>query len=215
MSIVEKLFKDTGDVRKFAAGYLQYISKLLGEIDVEAVAAFIEQLEKARQEGKNVFIIGNGGSAATASHMANDLGTDFLKKSGSDLPLKAFALTDNTAVMLAVANDDGYEKLFVNQLKVHYRTGDRLIAISASGQSPNIVTAARWVKEKDGVVISLVGFDGGQLKNISDVVIHVKTQKGDYGPVEDVHMIMDHLVALWLQYKVHAEEEKDQEYKKC
>jgi D-sedoheptulose 7-phosphate isomerase len=138
--------------------------------------------------------------------MANDFGTDIRKKGGSDLPFRALSLTDNNAVMMAIANDDGYDNLFVNQLRIHYRPGDILVAISASGNSSNIICAAEWVKERDGIVMSLVGFDGGRLKEISDVVIHVKTMKGDYGPVEDVHMIMDHLLAHWLQYKVMSEE---------
>ncbi len=200
MSTVEKIFHETGDIRQFAKGYCQYLSTLLAALDVDVVAAVVEQLEKARREQKNVFIIGNGGSAATASHMANDLGTDFLKKSRSDLPLRAFALTDNAAVMLAVANDDGYENLFLNQLRVHYRPGDQLIAISVSGNSPNVVAAAEWVKARDGVVMSLVGFEGGRLKAISDITLHVKTPNGDYGPVEDVHLIVNHLIALYLQH---------------
>jgi D-sedoheptulose 7-phosphate isomerase len=137
--------------------------------------------------------------------MANDFGIDVLKKGGTDLPFRAMSLTDNAAVMLAIANDDGYDRLFVNQLRVHYRPGDKLVAISASGNSPNVVCAAEWVKKQGGTVISLVGFDGGRLKDISDVLIHVKSEKGEYGPVEDIHMIMDHLLANWLQLKVQFE----------
>ena len=109
--------------------------------------------------------------------------------------------------MLAIANDDGYESLFVNQLRVHYRHGDKLVAISASGNSPNVIAAAEWVRKQGGVVMSLVGFDGGKLKDISDIVIHVKSEEGEYGPVEDIHMIMDHLLANWLQYKVQREQQ--------
>lgn len=208
MSYIKQIFDEVGDVRDFAKKYAKYMSRLLSELETDAIAAFAEQIEKARKENKNIFIIGNGGSAVTASHMANDFGTDIMKKSGSEIPFRAFALTDNTAVMLAVANDDGYDKLFVNQLRVHYRRGDRLIAISASGNSANVVEAAKWVKERDGAVLSLVGFDGGALKEISDVVVHVKTQKGDYGPVEDMHLIVNHLLALWLQHKIQSEEGK-------
>lgn len=208
MSYIKQIFDEANDIKDFAKNYAKYISRLLSELEADAIAAFAEQIEKARKESRNIFIVGNGGSAVTASHMANDFGTDILKKSGSEIPFRAFALTDNTAVMLAVANDDGYDKLFVNQLRVHYRKGDRLIAISASGNSSNVVEAAKWVKNRDGVVLSLVGFDGGALKEISDVIVHVKTPKGDYGPVEDMHLIVNHLLALWLQHKVQAEEGK-------
>lgn len=206
MSNIERLFNESQNVKQFIEGYYNYLFKLLNTVDMHAIASFAEEMERARRGNKTVFFIGNGGSAATASHMANDFGMDILKKTGGDIPFRAMALTDNAAVMLAIANDDGYERLFVNQLRVHYRSGDSLVAISASGNSPNVVAAAEWVKGQGGKVISLVGFDGGKLKDISDVLIHAKSEKGEYGPVEDVHMIMDHLVANWLQYKLLSEQ---------
>ena len=206
MKTIESLFNEASDIQQFSKGYFSYLSSLLDELDTNAIASFADEMESARKNQNTIFFIGNGGSASTASHMANDFGTDIRKKGGSDLPFRALSLTDNNAVMMAIANDDGYDNLFVNQLRIHYRPGDILVAISASGNSSNIICAAEWVKERDGIVMSLVGFDGGRLKEISDVVIHVKTMKGDYGPVEDVHMIMDHLLAHWLQYKVMSEE---------
>ncbi len=201
MNNVEKLFLAAVDVEAFIRGYLDYLSKLFSGLDTKAIARFIEEIEIAYEQDNTLFIAGNGGSAATASHMANDIGVDVLKKSGSVRPFRALALTDNVAAMTAIANDDGYHNLFVNQLRIHYRDGDRLIAISASGNSPNVVAAAQWVKARGGKVIGLVGFDGGELGNICDVVVHVRTPKGEYGPVEDIHMIMDHVAANWLQHK--------------
>ena len=188
MKTIESLFNEASDIQQFSKGYFSYLSSLLDELDTNAIASFADEMESARKNQNTIFFIGNGGSASTASHMANDFGTDIRKKGGSDLPFRALSLTDNNAVMMAIANDDGYGNLFVNQLRIHYRPGDILVAISASGNSSNIVCAAEWVKEKGGIVMSLVGFDGGRLKEISDVVIHVKSQKGEYGPVEDVHM---------------------------
>lgn len=205
MNNIERLFNESGDIGQFIKGYYDYLFTLLKSIDVKEIIAFAEEMEKARNGGNTIFFVGNGGSAATASHMANDIGIDVLKKGGSDLPFRALSLTDNSSVMLAIANDDGYERLFVNQLRVHYRSGDKLVAISASGNSPNVVAAAEWVKKQGGIVMSMVGFDGGRLKDISDVVIHAKSKKGEYGPVEDIHMIMDHLLANWLQSKVQIE----------
>lgn len=207
MHNLDRIFKGSMSIEEFAEGYYDYLHRLLQTIDIKAIAAFAGEMERARIENKTVFFVGNGGSAATASHMANDFGMDILKKTGRGLPFRAMALTDNAAVMLAIANDDGYERLFVNQLRVHYRCGDSLVAISASGNSPNVVAAAEWVKDRGGKVISLVGFDGGKLKDISDIIIHAKSEKGEYGPVEDVHMIMDHLIANWLQYKVLSEQD--------
>lgn len=189
-------------LKDFAKNYTRYLYKILRVLDEKSLNDFSAALNSARLLGKTIFFIGNGGSAATASHMANDFGTDILRRTNTKKPFKAMSLTDNCAVMLAVANDSGYENIFVNQLKIHYRKGDVLVAISASGNSRNVIEAAKWVKQQKGKVLSLVGFDGGKLKEISDVVIHVKSKKGEYGPVEDVHLILDHLISYWLRHQI-------------
>jgi D-sedoheptulose 7-phosphate isomerase len=200
MNNVKQIINKSRDFQSYAKGYLQYISDLLKCIDIGAITLFIEELEKARKNQNTVFIIGNGGSAVTATHMANDFGIGF--SAGNDRnPYRVLSLTDNTAKMTAISNDYGYDKLFFYQLKVHYMPGDKLVAISASGNSPNIVAASEWVKKRGGRVIGLVGFDGGKLKNLSDIFIHIKTPKGEYGPVEDMHMIVNHLVYTWLCHK--------------
>lgn len=209
MNNIERLYSQSKGIKEFTKGYYDYLHTILNTIESSAIFLFVEELERARRENRTIFIVGNGGSAATASHMANDFGMDIFKKTGGGTPFRAMALTDNASVMLAIANDEGYDKLFVNQLRVHYRDGDLLVAISASGNSPNVVTAAEWVKSRGGMVISLVGFDGGKLKSISDIVLHAKSEKGEYGPVEDVHMIMDHLISNWLQYKLASERDND------
>jgi|TARA_B100002003_G_C14052377_1_gene506751 D-sedoheptulose 7-phosphate isomerase len=205
MNNIERIFEESSDIKEFTKDYFDYLYKLLNQLDTNAIASFATKMEEARRANSTIFFIGNGGSAATATHMANDFGTDILKKGGSDLPFRAMSLTDNAPIMTAIANDDGYNNVFVNQLRIHYRSGDILVAISASGNSRNVVDAAEWVKQRGGTVMSLVGFDGGRLKEISDVVIHVESDKEDYGPVEDIHMILDHLLANWLQYKVKQE----------
>jgi len=204
MSTIERMAGDAGSVQEFGRRYLEYLADLFLEIDTDAVAAFVEELETARKQHNTIFFIGNGGSAATASHMANDFGIG-VHKNKDEEPFRVHALTDNVATMTAVANDHGYENLFVGQLRTHYRQGDKLVAISASGNSPNVVAAARWVRQRGGKVIALVGFDGGTLKEISDIAVHIKTEKGEYGPVEDVHMILDHLIHSWLLTRVQKE----------
>jgi D-sedoheptulose 7-phosphate isomerase len=191
------IIHDAVNPTEFAGAYLKYLSILLDRVDAKAIAAFIGELESARLTGNTVFVIGNGGSAATASHMANDFGVG-TRAADTGTPLRVLALTDNVAAMTAIGNDDGYENLFLYQLRIHYRPGDKLVAISASGNSPNVVTAAEWVKQRGGAVIGLTGFDGGKLKSLCDVAIHAETPKGEYGPVEDIHMIVDHLVYTWL-----------------
>jgi D-sedoheptulose 7-phosphate isomerase len=205
MNNIDKSLRRSQSLKGFAKNYTKYLYKILCTLDENLLNGFAEFLNRARVQGKTIFFIGNGGSAATASHMANDFGTDILKRTNTKKPFKAMSLTDNCAVMLAVANDSGYENLFVNQLKIHYRKGDVLVAISASGNSPNVVEAAKWVKNQKGKVLSLTGFDGGKLKNISDIAIIVKSIKGEYGPVEDVHMILDHLLSYWLQHQIQKD----------
>lgn len=201
MNNMEALARKSETVQQFAVGYLNYLSSLFQKMDMLAIAAVVAELENARKTQNTVFACGNGGSAATASHMANDFGVDVYKKGGSGNPYRVLSLTDNPAVMLAIANDDGYHNLFVNQLKIHYRDGDKLIAISASGNSPNVIEASKWVQNKGGVVMGVTGFDGGKLAKLADITMNVPTPKGEYGPVEDLHMILDHLIANWLQYQ--------------
>ncbi|MBU0477119.1 SIS domain-containing protein [bacterium] len=203
---IEQLLEKSSNIQQFSKHYFSYFLKLLNELDLDAIAAFADEMEKARQNRNTIFFIGNGGSAVTASHMANDFGNDIRKRTKTDTPFRVLSLTDNTAVMLAIANDDGYDNLFVDQLRIHYQRGDKLVAISASGNSQNIVTAAEWVKAQGGVVMALVGFDGGKLKEFSDVVIHVKSMKGEFGPVEDIHLIMGHLLSYWLQHRIQKEQ---------
>jgi D-sedoheptulose 7-phosphate isomerase len=201
MNNIEKIYQDNKNIQSFAKKYFDYLSKLLLQIDTKSIAAFVEELESARNDGNTIFVIGNGGSAATASHLANDIGMVMVKQNENKTPFRVLSLSDNVSIMTAIANDYGYQDVFLDQLKIHFKTGDKLIAISASGNSPNLITAANWVKENGGKVIGFLGFDGGKLKDISDVSILINTPNGEYGPVEDVHIIMDHLVTSWLQCK--------------
>ena len=185
----------------FAREYFRYLQELLSTVDAGVFDAIDTEFEKARLNDQTIFVAGNGGSAATATTMANDLGFDVLRKTGLSKGFRVLALTDNNSVITAIGNDVGYDKIFINQLRIHYRPGDKLIVISASGNSPNVVDAALWVKEQGGTVIGLLGFDGGRLKSICDVVFHVPTSKGEYGPVEDLHLIANHVLAHWFQQR--------------
>jgi D-sedoheptulose 7-phosphate isomerase len=202
MNNIDRLCSNSRSAGAFAHSYFNYLKQLLDAIKPESIDRLVEEFENARATGSMIFVAGNGGSATTATSMANDIGFDIIKKCGTDKPFRVLALTDNTAVITAIANDVGYGNVFLNQLKIHYRQGDRLLAISASGNSPNVVTAAEWVKEQGGCVISFVGFSGGKLKEISDVVVHVKSEAGEYGPVEDVHLVLNHILAHWFQFRL-------------
>jgi len=202
MNNVDRLCSNSLSIGVFARSYFNYLKQVLDSITPESIDKLVKEFENAREIGSTIFVAGNGGSATTATSMANDIGFDIIKKCGTDKPFRVMALTDNTSVITAIANDVGYENIFLKQLKIHYRQGDKLLAISASGNSPNVVSAAEWVKNQGGHVISFVGFTGGQLKELSDVVVHVKSEAGEYGPVEDAHLVLNHILAHWFQFKL-------------
>jgi len=204
MSNIIKFHGESKDIGEFSKKYFDYLRTAFNSIDPKAINQLEEELLDARENGNTIFIAGNGGSAATATTMANDLGFDIIKKANPDKHFRVFALTDNTSIMTAIANDVGYENLFVCQLQVHYKPGDKLIVISASGNSPNVVRAVQWVKERGGRTIGFLGFSGGRLKELCDVIIHAKTVSGEYGPVEDIHLILNHILAHWFQISLNS-----------
>jgi D-sedoheptulose 7-phosphate isomerase len=202
MNSIEESLEKAKSVEDFSTDYFSYLFEVLKSIDSKEVRKLVEELDQARINGKNIFVAGNGGSASTAITMANDLGFDIIKKTGSDTPFRIFSLVDNSSVLTAISNDVGYENIFINQLKIHFREGDLLIVISASGNSPNLLKATSWVKEKKGKVIGFLGFTGGKLLSECDIKIHLKTKDGEYGPVEDGHLVLNHVLAHWFQYKL-------------
>jgi len=202
MKTFEKLYQNTNKISEFAQGYFSHLKSVLDKLDLESIEQLAAEFEDARNNGNTIFVAGNGGSATTASSMANDIGFDIIKKTGTKTPFKLLALTDNNAVLTAIANDVGYDNIFISQLKIHYRKGDKLLVISASGNSENVVRAANWVKEQGGKIIGFLGFEGGKLKELSDVTIHAITEVGEYGPVEDLHLIINHVLAHWFQEKL-------------
>jgi D-sedoheptulose 7-phosphate isomerase len=195
MNTLGDLLSQSKDFKTFAKGYGRYIARLLEELDVDSLERIVQGLGAARQNGNNVFVIGNGGSAATASHIANDF--SFGSRVKNNRSFRVISLTDNSSVLTATANDLGFEQVYLRQLEVYFKPGDKLLVISASGNSPNLVVAAQWVKTQGGQVFGFLGFDGGKLKDICDASVVVKTSKGEYGPVEDIHMILDHLLTCW------------------
>jgi len=176
----------------FIRGYIDRLKGLLDNIDIESINQIIALLETTQENGGIVYVIGNGGSAATASHMANDLNIG-LKRRGIR-KFNVVSLADNSSVGTAIANDIGFENFFYMQLEDVINEKDLLISISCSGNSPNIIKAVEYAKEQDVNIVGCTGFDGGILKELSDVNFHVDAPKGEYGLVEDVHMILDHII---------------------
>ena len=200
MNNIDRIFNR--DPAVFASAYVEYLARVLKSIDPREIARFIETLLDARDRGATVFFIGNGGSAATASHFANDISIG-TKPEGRQF--RALSLTDNVAILTAVANDFGYEEVFSRQLRVHGRAGDVVVAISASGNSPNLLKAFEMATEAGMKTVAITAFDGGRMKQVADEGIHVPTGPKEYGPAEDAHMMIDHLVGAYLIQLVKAE----------
>ena len=174
--------------RDTARDYLQGFNELLKGIDLDAVARAAEMLRAARDDGANVYIAGNGGSAATATHFANDLGKA-TKRSGC-APIRVLSLSDNVSWLTALANDEGYERVFSGQLENFAKPGDLLIVISASGNSPNLVQAVDHAAREGLSTLGILGFDGGALKDRVDECLWLETEVGLYGPVESGHCVI-------------------------
>ena len=202
MNNIDNAFREVSTIGEFSREYFSYLLEVLESIDEHEINKLADVFESARENGNTIFVAGNGGSAATATTMANDIGFDIIKKTKTNKPFRVFSLVDNNSVVTAISNDVGYENIFINQLKIHYRDGDSLIAISASGNSPNVIKAAEWVKSREGTIIGFLGFTGGELIEFCDIKIHVKSEVGEYGPVEDAHLIMNHILAHWFQNKL-------------
>jgi D-sedoheptulose 7-phosphate isomerase len=188
------------EIQSGIRNYVDRVRHVLDTLDHDAIERVVGILIDAHEQNRTVFICGNGGSASTASHMAADLGKNTAVPGKSRL--RVMSLTDNMSWFSALGNDLGYENVFVEQIANLLKPGDVLITISASGNSPNVVKAAEFTLAGGGTVVALVGFEGGRLKEIADVAIH--TRSGDYGPVEDSHLMLDHIFVEALCRHIHS-----------
>ncbi len=193
MNNLDRMF--TTDVEEFSRSYFTYLNKVIDSIDSAEIRQFVETLLDARSRKATVFFIGNGGSAATASHFANDLS---IGTNDYDNPFRVMSLTDNVSVLTALGNDFGYEEIFVRQLKIYAKPGDVLVAISASGNSANLISSFKYASENGIRTVAITAFDGGKMKPMADEGIYVPTGMKEYGPAEDAHMVIDHLVTAYL-----------------
>ena len=158
------------------------------------------------KQGRQVFVIGNGGSAANASHFAQDLAKGTLASPNQIKRLRAHSLTDNLPFMSALANDEGYEAVFVQQLRTYGNKGDVLISISGSGNSPNILSAVRYANEQGMHSVGITGFDGGALRGLARTGVHVPLK--DMCTSESIHSVIFHYVILTLQQKIAQDQNR-------
>ncbi|MCS6881901.1 MAG: SIS domain-containing protein [Oscillochloridaceae bacterium] len=178
--------------------YLHLVSQSLQQLPREPLEAIADALWHTYERDGTIFICGNGGSAATASHFACDL-TKWTIRPGARR-VRALALTDNVPVITAFSNDQGYADVFVEQLMTHYRPGDLLFAISGSGNSPNVLEAVSWANARGAITIGLTGFDGGKLAQLAQISLHSATYH--MPAVEDVHSAVCHSLAVTMGLRI-------------
>ena len=170
--------------------YIAHEIETLNKLDVDQIDAALNMLVETMENGNTVYVFGNGGSSATASHFQNDF-----NKGVSEHTEKKFnllCLNDNVATVMAVANDIGFEEIFRFQLRGHIKPGDVVLAISGSGNSKNVINAVEYAKAQGNKIIGLTGFGGGKLRELSDVSLHVPINSMQV--TEDIHMVFDHLM---------------------
>ncbi len=190
----------TLDMEGHLDGYLCRLRAAIEGLPREGMNALGETLLRAYRNNKQVFLLGNGGSSSTASHMAADLAKNTI---GPNMKrFRIVSLNDNAAIMTALANDLGYENVFSEQLTNLIQAGDVLIVVSASGNSPNVLKAMRYARSRSAEVVGLLGFDGGAAGALSDIALIVPSDH--YGVVEDVHLIVNHIMVDY--FKTHLGE---------
>jgi D-sedoheptulose 7-phosphate isomerase len=183
-------------------GYLDRLLKTLGGMPIPELARLSEMLYRAYTDGKQVFILGNGGSASTASHMAADLGKNTI---GPNMRrFRIMSLNDNIPLLTALSNDLGYENVFAEQLQNLVHPGDVLIVISGSGKSPNVLRAMEYARSQSAEVAALLGFDGGPAQELADITVLIDSN--DYGVVEDAHLIINHILVEHFRQRLADEQ---------
>lgn len=178
--------------------YLAETAEMINALPRDDIRRVVTRLREARLSGHHVFIMGNGGSAATASHMACDLGRTLV--SSNEKGVRAIALTDNAALMTAWANDSAYENVFAEQLRSFVQPGDVVIAISGSGNSPNVVRAVKVAKEAGATTVGFTGAPGGMLRDLVDIGVVVPARQIEHA--EDGHLILDHVISVALREEI-------------
>ena len=191
-------------LKNYYQDYRNRLNQLFDSVNIDEMEKVIATIITTFKRGNTLFVCGNGGSAATASHIQADF--SFFVRYFTEFRPKVRTLTDNVSMLTAVGNDTSFNDIFVEQLKGNFEPGDSIICISASGNSENVIRAAQYANNHGGTSIGFIGFSGGKLLNVCTVSLFTPNPKGDYGPIEDLHMIYDHFIVNYLS--------KDEEFLK-
>jgi len=182
---------------EFVSTYIDELKDILDQLSEEVIEQVLDVLHAARLENQQVFILGNGGSASTASHFVCDLGKNTRVQGVPNF--RVMGLTDNMALFSALANDEGYENVFAQQLGNYLQPSDVVIGISTSGNSPNVVNAIQFANTYGATTIGFTGFSSGDLGSMVDIDLHVPSHSIEH--VEDIHLVLEHLITKALREK--------------
>jgi len=185
--------------KDLARDYLAALRDITARLPLDDLDAIVDALFQAYKRGGQIFVLGNGGSAATASHFACDAGHLNLRLKRR---LRVRCLTEDTPTILAIANDRSYEKIFVEQLRTAMNPGDVVVAISGSGNSPNVLRAVEFANRGRASTVALSGFNGGRLAKIANLALVVPGR--DMKMIEDIHVILIHIIAHGLKARIEA-----------
>ena len=178
------------DFSKQIKDYIELEISILSKLDQDEINRAMNLLEKTRNRGSNVFVFGNGGSAATASHMENDFNKGISEK--LEKKYRFQCINANLATIMAIANDNWYDRVFIQQLENKLKAEDVIIAISGSGNSENVIKAVEYAKGQGCKIIGMTGYDGGKLKSLSDISLHVPLDNMQI--TEDIHTVFNHMM---------------------
>jgi D-sedoheptulose 7-phosphate isomerase len=201
--------KKSDNLHKHIDTYLEQLHQTLNKLDKDVLERIIDIIMKAYRDGKKVFIMGNGGSASNASHMACDFSKGTLRRvyDEEERRFKVYSLTDNVSIISAFANDCSYDEIFTQQLRNLVEKGDVVIALSGSGNSNNVINAVRYAKKCRAHTVGILGFKtGGVLASLVDDAIVADSMS--YGVCEDIQLILDHIITSWIGKTKHLHDRK-------
>lgn len=194
MNNLDNIYKKATNFKDYAVEYLLYLNEINKKLNLNILNQIVEEIIAAQKSGHTIYFIGNGGSASIASHFAND----FLAGLRSRANFRVISLCDNQSLITAIANDYGYECIFSHQINNLARQGDIVIGLSVSGNSQNIIKGFKEASSIGAKTIGITSFGGGKVASLVDISLTIEALSGEYGPAEDVFMILDHLISTYL-----------------
>lgn len=195
-SKLARLFDASDSMAAYAKSYLEHMGDVLRSVDVDAVSQATAAIERCAADDKTFFVMGNGGSGAVAAHWVNDLGANTVAPGKPGF--RTISLSDNPCAITAIANDASYDEIFSIQLAAAMRPGDVVMALSVSGNSPNVLRGVDYANAHGGTTIGCCGMDGGALMQRAAIAIHIPSSKDEYGPVEDLFSVVMHIMQTYI-----------------